>query len=379
MKIAIVGSRGIPARYGGFETCAEQVSRRLADAGHEVTVYCMRRYVGPASELPPGVKRVFIPTIHHKGLEKPLFTWLSLAHAAANGADVVLALGISGGPVTLLPRVLGKPVVTNIDGLEWQRAKWGRLARGVLRLFEASAVRLSSAVVSDATAIWSYCISRYERQPWLIPYGAEVTPAEPGETLHQLGLAPRRYFLVVGRLEPESHVDVIIRAHSAVPDAYPLVIVGDAPYAGQYIARLKHMAGPHVLFPGYVFGSGYRELQSNAYAYISATDIGGTHPALLEAMAYANCVVVSDIPEHREIVGDAGLLFSVHQPDDLAAKLQWVMQRPEQARALGERARLRARERYSWDAVAADYARLFEYCRNGHSDGQVGRERSPGS
>jgi glycosyltransferase involved in cell wall biosynthesis len=379
VRIAIVGSRGIPARYGGFETCAEQISRRLAEAGHDVIVYCMRRYVGPARESPPGVRRVFVPTIHHKGLEKPLFTWLSLAHAAANGADVVLALGISGGPATLLPRMLGKPVVTNIDGLEWQRAKWGKLARGVLRLFEASAVRLSSAVVSDASAIWSYCIRRYERRPWLIPYGAEVTAAEAGEMLDRLGLVARCYFLVVGRLEPESNVDIIIRAHGAVIDAHPLVIVGDAPYANQYIARLKRMAGPNVVFAGYVFGRGYRELQSNAYAYISATDIGGTHPALLEAMAYGNCVIVSDIAEHREIVGDTGLLFSAHQPDDLADKLHWVTYNPAQARALGERARGRARERYSWDAVAADYARLFESCRNGHADGQVRGERSPGS
>jgi glycosyltransferase involved in cell wall biosynthesis len=379
MRIAIVGSRGIPARYGGFETCAEQVSRRLADAGHEVTVYCMRRYVGPASESPPGVRRVFIPTIHHKGLEKPLFTWLSLVHAATNGADVVLALGISAGPMTLLPRALGKAVVTNIDGLEWQRAKWGALACGVLRLFEASAVRLSSAVVSDASAIWSYCVARYGRRPCLIPYGAEVAPSSGGETLGRLGLVPRRYLLVVGRLEPESHVDVVIRAHARVPDAPALVVVGDAPYADDYIARLKRMAGGGVVFAGYVYGSGYRELQSNAYAYVSATDVGGTHPALLEAMAYGNCVIVSDIAEHREIVGDAGLLFSAHQPDDLADKLHWVTHNPAQARALGERARGRARERYSWDAVAADYARLFESCRNGHADGQVRSERSPGS
>ncbi|UCH36604.1 MAG: glycosyltransferase [Armatimonadota bacterium] len=377
MRIAIVGSRGIPARYGGFETCAEQVSRRLADAGHEVAVYCLRRYVGPASDTPPGVRRIFLPTIHHKALEKPLFTWLSLVHAAASRAEVILALGISGGPATMLPGLLGRPVVTNIDGLEWQRAKWGTAARAVLRLFEASTVRMSNAVVSDAAAIWSYCVSRYGRRPWLIPYGAEIVPTAPGAALRELGLESRKYFLVVGRLEPESNVDVIIRAHAGLPDAHPVVIVGDAPYAQQYIRQLKRIAGPKVAFAGYVFGSAYRELQSNAYAYISATDVGGTHPALLEAMAYGNCVVVSDIAEHQEIAAGAGILFKAHDVDDLADRLGWLMRNPGAARALGERAGRRARGRYSWDVVADEYARLLDCCRNGHAAKQVGRDRAP--
>jgi glycosyltransferase involved in cell wall biosynthesis len=377
VKIAIVGSRGIPARYGGFETCAEQLSRRLAAAGHEVTVYCLRRYVGPEAESPPGVKRVFLPAVRHKALEKPLFAWLSLAHAAVNGADVILALGISGGPMTLLPRLLRKPVATNIDGLEWQRAKWGRLARVALRFFEATAVRFSSAVVSDADAIWSYCSRRYGRRPWLIPYGAEVASLPGGATLRGLGIAPRAYLLVVGRLEPESNIDLIIRAHAAVPEAYPLIIVGDAPYAREYIGRLKRLAGPNVIFAGYVFGRAYAELQSNAYAYISATDVGGTHPALVEAMAYGNCVVVSDIAEHRETVDTVGVFFAARQGEDLAEKLRYVMRNPEIVCDLGREARRRVRERYSWDVVAKQYARLFDFCCNGRPSGEVTDERAP--
>jgi len=320
---------------------------------------------------------VFVPTIHHKALEKLVFTWLSLAHAAASGADVVLVLGISGGPLTFLPRVVGKPVVTNIDGLEWQRAKWGALARAVLRIFERCAVRLSTAVVSDAEAITAYCVSRYRRRPWLIPYGAEVVPAKAGDVLRRIGVEPRKYFLVVGRLEPESNVEVVLRAHARIPGAHPLVVVGDAPYARGYVGRLKQMASANVAFAGYVFGEGYRELQSNAYAYISATDIGGTHPALLEAMAHANCVAVNDIREHREIVADTGLLFSAHAAGDLEGKLRWLMDNGRAVRKLGDLARRRAAALYSWDAVAGQYARLFDHCCNRHRGEQVERERSP--
>jgi len=288
MRIAIIGTRGIPANYGGFETLAEHLSVRLAERGHDVTVYCRKAYAShPHGHLYRGVRLAVLPTIRHKYFDTVIHSLLSSLHALPRRFDVILVCNAANTAVTFFPRLLGTPVAVNVDGLERKRKKWNALGRAWYRLAERLSTFLPSAIITDARTIETYYRERYGKDSTFIPYGA-VTRAEPGtEALGRFGLQPKGYMLYVSRLEPENNADLVIRAFERVASNRKLVIVGDAPYAGEYIHRLKATTDPRVIFTGTVFGTGYHQLQAGAYCYVQATEVGGSHPALVEAMGLA--------------------------------------------------------------------------------------------
>jgi len=197
----------------------------------------------------------------------------------------------------------------------------------------------------------------------VVPYGAEVPEVVRSDVLNRLGREPRRYVLFVGRLEPENNPHLLVEAWARIPTSVTggmkLVVVGGAPYASDYIMGVRRAADPRVIFPGYVFGRGYWELQRNAYLFCAPTEVGGTHPVILEALVAGNCVLVNDYEPNAETVGDAGVYFSgAEGAPDLARELERLLADP----ALVDEYRGRARERatlYSWDAVATAYERLL--------------------
>jgi glycosyltransferase involved in cell wall biosynthesis len=226
-------------------------------------------------------------------------------------------------------------------------------------LSERLACRWPQALITDARAIRDHYRERYGADSWLITYGVDPRPPRQSGVLERLRLADRGYFLYVSRFEPENNPHRVIEAYRGVGGELPLVMVGDAPYAERLIAELRDEADPRVLFPGAIYGDGYRELLSHALAYIQATEVGGTHPALVEAMGYGNCVVVNAVPENVEVAGPHAFTFEAQQPSTLTAILEDVRRHPEEARRRGRLAARRAAGRYSWDAVAQRYAELF--------------------
>jgi len=364
MKIAIMGIRGIPANYGGFETFAEQLSTRLVERGHEVTVYGRNHYVSIPDRIYKGVQLVVLPTIKHKYLDTVVHTFLAAGYAWFAHYDVVLLCNAANALAAGVVRLSGKRTVLNVDGIERRRKKWNWLGRLYYLVSEWLATKIPHAVVTDARIIQAYYQSRFGKASTMIPYGAEVERKPSAERLRAWGLTPERYVLYVSRLEPENNAHVVIEAFERVRTDMNLVIVGDAPYAQDYIHRLKGTRDPRIIFTGYVFGEGYRTLQQNAYCYVHATEVGGTHPALIEAMGFGNCVLVLDTPENHEVVADAGLPFG-HSPDDLAAQLARVLADPALRAALGQRARARARENYHWDKITDQYEALFHRVRHG--------------
>jgi glycosyltransferase involved in cell wall biosynthesis len=193
--------------------------------------------------------------------------------------------------------------------------------------------------------------------------------------LEKLELESRRYFLYVSRFEPENNPHRVVEAYGEVLGDYPLVMVGGAPYASAFIRRLKRKADSRVVFPGPIYGDGYRELLSHAAAYVHATEVGGTHPALVEAMGYGNCVVVNDTPENREVAGEEGLFFRASSPQTLRVILNRLRQHPEEARSRGRAMAQRALKRYNWDQVARSYQNLFKSLCLGYNPPEV--ERGP--
>ncbi|MBI2818905.1 MAG: glycosyltransferase [Acidobacteria bacterium] len=358
MKIAILGTRGIPASYGGFETLAEELSARLVERGHQVVVYGRTNYIRYREPNYRGVRLVLLPTIPHKYLDTMVHTFLSVIHLLFQDAEVVLICNAANSIFSFLPRLAGKKTALNVDGIERQRRKWNALGRSWYRISEWFSTFFPNAIVSDAGVIRDYYRERYGKDSFFIPYGAETKRLETRVELDRLGLEPNGYFLYVSRLEPENNALLVVKAFERVKTEKRLVIVGDAPYAREYITELKSTSDRRILFPGAIYGVGYGELLSHAFCYIQATEVGGTHPALIEAMGRGCCVLYLDTPENREVAGEAGIAFEKF-PERLAEKIEKVLNDSTLRQQSREQCRRRIEERYQWEDVTAKYEQLF--------------------
>ncbi|MCC6485603.1 MAG: DUF1972 domain-containing protein [Armatimonadetes bacterium] len=369
MKIAFVGTRGVPASYSGFETFVEELGARLAASGHQVTVYCRSHHITYAGDSYRGMRLVKLPTITNKYLDTLVHSKLSMYHALyCVRPDVIYVCGQGNAVTLLLPRMAGTPTVINVDGPDWERQKWNRFARWFLKSSERVAVKLADIVIADSREVQRYYRSHYNADTTYIAYGADVPEQRPGtETLEKYGLKDREYFLFVGRLVPENCAHHLVEAFEHLQTDKKCVIVGDAPYAEEYKAHLKLTSNPNVVFTGYVFGDGYRELSSHAYVHCLTSEVGGTHPALVEAMAFGNCVVVNDIPTNLETIGEAGLSYSGKAgADSLRNVLQWTLEHHEEVQSLREKARARVLSEYSWEVITQRYEELFREMTGQH-------------
>ena len=359
MRIAILGTRGIPASYGGFETFAEHLSTRLVTRGHDVTVYCRAHYVSPRQLEYRGVHLTVLPTIRHKYFDTVVHAFFSALHAAPKRFDAALICNAANAPFAPILRWSGTPVAINVDGLEHKRKKWNWLGRRYYLLAERLATVFPNVTVTDAQVIHDYYQARYGAPSKMIAYGSEVERRPDRDTVRRWRVEPNRYVLYVSRLEPENNARLVIEAFKKVRTAYRLLVVGDAPYARDYIQDLKDRArgDKRIIFTGFVFGQDYRALQQNAYCYVHATEVGGTHPALLEAMGYGNCVLTLATPENVEAVGDAGIPYA--DESDLVDKLQRVLRDGSLVHAFRHRAQVRVQRYYDWERVVDEYEQMF--------------------
>lgn len=374
--IAICGIRGIPACYGGFETFAEELATRLVAAGYDVTVYGRTHVIDHREPYYRGVRIRLLSAPRHKYLETPVHSLRCFVAMLRTPPDVLLVCNAANSPFIWIPRLRGIPVAVNVDGVERKRAKWNMLGRMWYWLGELCSVLFASRLISDAEVIRRYYQDMYHRGSDVIAYGyrenhessvakriaRESVTIKP-ELFQSLGIEPHRYLLFVSRLEPENNAHIALQAFANMPKelkrGHRLVVVGDAPYARDYVESLHKMAGDDVIFTGYRFGEDYEALQLGATLYIQATEVGGTHPALVESMGFANCVVANDTPEHREVLASAGEYYERNDVAALAQLLTQLIADPERVQSNRERARARARAVYSWDKIAHDYEALF--------------------
>ena len=360
MRVAILGTRGVPANYGGFETFAEELSARLVERGHLVTVYCR---TGNASERPVehrGARLVHLPAVRHKYAETLSHTLVSALHAALQRYDIVYVCNSANAPICFIPWLRRQRTVLNVDGLEWKRRKWGRVARQYYRFAAALAALMPIELVTDAGVIQAYYRRRFSRATRCFPYGTEVYErGHLAERLDALGLERDGYILYVSRMERENNPLLVVHAYGRVDTDVPLVMVGDAPYARDYIDEVRAAADPRVRFLGFRFGDDYHALQANALFYVQATEVGGTHPALVEALGHQNAVLAHDVPEHREVLGDAGHYFGYRDAGDLAEKMRLLLGDDREIDRCRRLAVQRVAERYSWDAIVSAYDSYF--------------------
>lgn len=358
LRIALIGTRGIPAAYGGFETAVEEVGRRLVGRGHRVLVY--GRDAGSVGDVHLGMRRVTLPAVRQKALETLSHTALSTLHAVTRARpDAAFVFNAANSPFLPLLRARGIPVALHMDGLEWRRSKWGPRGRAYYRAAEAFGVRQADAIIADAPGIADYYAHQFDVPAELIRYGAPLLDEAPADGIRGLGLSPDGYHVVVARFEPENHVREIVEGYARSDASKPLVVVGSAPYAAEYTEAIERTAAadPRIRLLGGVYDQTLLDaLYHHATSYVHGHSVGGTNPSLLRAMGAGTAVVAFDVGFNREVLADTGWYFRT--PGDVARAIEAVEADAQALRVTAGEVRARAEAEFSWDDVASAYEAL---------------------
>jgi len=360
MKIAILGTRGIPARYSGFETCVEEISIRLVEKGHKVIVYCRNSNSPDRPKEFKGVKLVHLPSTRTKTTDTFLHTLFSVMHVLFQHVDVILVFNVANSPLCIIPRLWGKKVVINVDGLEWKRRKWGRIAKKYFQLAEYLAMKICNKIISDSRAIQKYYLERYKAESTFIAYGANIEASSKPEIIKEYNLIKGSYFFVVTRLEPENNTDLTIKAFEQVKTDKKLVIVGGVNYKSRFVQELKKTKDSRIIFIPPVYKKDHiRELFCNDYVYVHGNEVGGTNPALLSALGYGNCVLSLNVVYNEEVVGNSAILYD-KSIEDLRAKMQYLIDNPDVVLKYKNMAVNRIKEAgYTWEKITDSYEQLL--------------------
>lgn len=357
LRVGLVGTRGVPARYGGFETCVEEVGRRLADRGHHVVVYCRSSPNSVRLDEYLGMSLVHLPALRKRSLETLSHTALSVGHLVAHRTDAAVVFNSANAPWLPVLRAARIPVATHVDGLEWQRAKWGRFGRRYYQAAESLAVRWSDALIADAVGIRDYYTKKFAAETNLIAYGAPTIDQGRVDKIFELGLRPGGYHVVVARFEPENHVDMIVEGYVKSSSQLPLIVVGSAPYADEYTKKIRALADERVRLLGGVWDQDLLDqLYANALTYLHGHSVGGTNPSLLRALGAGTATTAFDVVFNREVLGDIGVYFSSaeqvsHRIEESEADIAVTQLRAKNSL---ERAAL-----YDWDGVTDKYEYLL--------------------
>lgn len=371
LRIALMGTRGVPARYGGFETALDEVGRRLAADGHDVTVFCRTGNSGGSADphFYEGMHLVHLPALRRRALETLSHTFLSaLRMVPMRRFDAIVLCNAANAPVLPLMRVLRTPVAVHVDGLEWRRAKWGPVGQRFYRVSEALAVRWADALIADAQGLEQYYEDEFGARTVGIAYGAPDLGDVGTDKLHQVGVEAGRFHVLVARFEPENHVDLMIEGYLASQAEFPLVVVGSTPYPGAYDDRIAALSAQsdHVHLIGGVWDQDLlNQLYAGAVTYLHGHSVGGTNPSLLRAMGAGTHTIAYDVIFNREVAGPRAAYGRT--PSEIGAAINEAESKPDETAARGIALAERARARYSWDAVAKKYGDLCRGMANGET------------
>ena len=358
MRVAMIGQKGIPATYGGIERHVDEIARRLVPIGIDVDVFC-RYYYTPPGTTYHGVRLLRRPSIHTKHLDTITHvTWATL-ESMLRRYDVVHFHALGPSLLASLPRLVGSRSVVTVHGLDWQREKWGRMASGFLRACEGPAAHFPDRTIVVSKTLRQHFHEHHGTDAVFIPNGTNIPVARPAKKILQLGLTPGKYVLFVGRLVPEKGVHFLCEAFSQLDTDMTLALVGGLSFSQGYVDLLRRYESPRIRLLDYVFGEGLEELWSHAYCVVQPSTMEGLSIALLEALSYGRCVLLSDIPENLEVAEDCSVSFRSKDVDDLRDKLDALLHDPARVAEMGAKARAHILEHYSWDKVAEATAELY--------------------
>ena len=362
LKIAFIGGRGVVSKYSGIEAYYEEVGRRLVEMGHEVTVYC-RNYFTPPMRDYEGMKIVRLPTFRTKHLDTLVHTLLSTLHVMMRRCDVVHYHTLGPALFSFFPRLAGKKTMVTVQGIDWQRKKWGKFASAVLRVGEHASVHLPDGTTVVSESLQQRYRERHRIEAFYVPNGGLMRERRPPNRIRDWGLAAGRYVLFLGRFSPEKGchwlVEAFERIQSQVGKDVKLVLAGASSYCDEYSQKLRTHESDRIKFLDWVSGETLDELLTNCMLFVLPSDMEGLSLALLDAMGAGLCVLASDVPENREVVDDAGFTFKCGDAGDLAEKLAMLIANPSLREACGRAAKARIREKYQWSRIAEDIEKAY--------------------
>ena len=358
VRVAFIGGRGVVSKYSGIETYYEEIGRRLAGMGHEVTAYC-RTYFTPPGKQHNGMRIVRLPTIRSKHLETVVHTFLSTLHVLTQPCDVVHYHALGPALFSFIPRLVRKKTVVTVQGLDWQRKKWGRLASAVLRLGERAAVSLPTRTMVVSRALQKHYVEGFEAETLYVPNGGVLRERRSPDKILDWGLSPGKYILFLGRFSPEKGCHLLVEAYEQLDTDIKLVMAGASSYCDDYSRQLRSHANERIMMLDWVSGEALDELLTNAMLFVLPSDLEGLSLALLDAMGAGLCVLSSDVAENREAIDDAGFTFRQGDVADLADRLRFLIAHPAVREAAGRAAKRRIREHYQWSQIAGEIERAY--------------------
>ena len=368
MKIAYIGLRGVPASYGGIERAVEELGTRLARQGHEITVYCMKPYYPNRPPSYEGMRLKYVSTVHSKNLEMICYAFLAALDTALRRYDIVHLHALGPSTMTLVPRLAGRRTVVTVHGLDWQREKWGRLAKGYLKLGEFSSYRLPHRTIVVSKSLQDYYRRTHGCETAYIPNGVNFRPLVPlQEAAKKYGIEKQRYFLFVSRLTKEKNVHLLVEAFRRIPTDMKLLIVGGSSHTDEYVESVKASAAcdPRIIFTGAIYDQQLlAEIFSNAYVFVLPSALEGLPVVLMEALSFRNPVLVSDIAENVEVIEEEGAVwgftFESGNVDSLEAILRRLVEKPQLVEAMRPAGVESTKRKYDWDKVAEQTLQLYE-------------------
>jgi glycosyltransferase involved in cell wall biosynthesis len=362
MKIAMLGLKGIPYPEG-IENFTEQVGWRLAERGHQITVY-VRPYV-EVDKSYRGMQIKRLPSINTKHLDALTHTFLSTVSAVCSDFDIVHFHALGPSIFSIIPRMKRIKTVVHVHGLDWQRKKWGKIAKMCLRASEFGAVHFPHRTIAISLDLKKYFEKKYSKHIDYVPTGVETYQYREPHKIKRWGLDKGNYILFLARLVPEKGCHYLINAFEGIKTSMKLVIAGQSSHSDDYVALLKRKTNPNIIFTGYVKGSVLEEMFSNAYIYVLPSELEGLPHSLLQALSFGKCVLSSDIAANVEALGDCGLTFRNKDCKELEEKLQFLLRNPGFVNAQAEKARARVRQHYTWDKVVDKLEEIYLECLEG--------------
>ena len=372
LRIALFGGRGLPHTYGGAEAFFLELAPRLVQRGHEVIVYNRRSLFREKPKSYKGVRLIYLPSIETKSLGTPTHTLACVFDVLFRNVDVMMSVNVANAFHLVVPRLFGKNVACNVDGLDWKRDKWGAFAKKYFYWNARSVGKICpKGIITDAQEMRRIYLEEFGTPSACITYGANIESSANPDLVRQYGLEPNQYYLIASRMVPENNADLIIEAFNRLRTNRVLAVAGNANYKSAFVERLMALAGRKVVFLGHVPSVDHvKELHCNAYCYVHGHMLGGTNPALVKALGYGNMILALDTAFNREVIRDYGLYFSKNA-DDLMARLQYVEDNPGMVEEYRRRAPQRIREAYSWDHIVDQYEELFTQLANGEDPTRV--------
>jgi glycosyltransferase involved in cell wall biosynthesis len=362
INISIIGTRGYPYVYSGYETFVKQLSERLVLKDCNVTVYCHKGLFKIRPKEIKGIKLVYIPTIETKILSQPIHSFFSIIHACFSKTDVLLVVNSANGPFGLLTKLFRIPTAINVDGLEWLRPKWKGLGSTYFKWASKMATLFYDQIINDSDEMRKVYLDLFKRDSKVIAYGANIRKSKNPDLIKAWNIRQREYYLVIGRLIPDNNANLIIKGFLKSSSKKKLVIVGDVPYKDSYASDLKKMVDKRLIFTGYVKDQDLlAELYHNCYVYVHGHEFGGTNPTMIKAMAYGSAILALDTVFNNEMLqkGKYGLFFkkellSITNQINYCEKETFLIEKSRSESKNG------ITEKYDWEFITQQYLKTFE-------------------